>query len=224
VFINTGRVYANVEERIRNIGFDGFVCGCGTTVIYDNKLLFHREIPQDECIRLALKCRELGFHAVFEHMEKTCIDGENGTHPVLMEMINYFASDGRKIITDINDKDFGFDKFAAWYDDPGKVAEMKAYLEKDYDFIDREENFCEVVPKGYSKATGIKLLLDYFKLPLESAYAFGDGNNDEPMLSYVENSIIMQKGPDNLKAIVKMVTEDVEDNGIYNAMKRLGII
>ena len=29
-FINTGRTLVSIEPRIREIGFDGLVCGCGT--------------------------------------------------------------------------------------------------------------------------------------------------------------------------------------------------
>ena len=28
MFINTGRCFQNVEQRFRDVGFDGFVCGC----------------------------------------------------------------------------------------------------------------------------------------------------------------------------------------------------
>ena len=101
---------------------------------------------------------------------------------------------------------------------------FKTYLEKDYMYIQREGNFCEVVPKGYTKATGIRYLLDYFDLPLENAYAFGDGSNDEPMLAYVPNSIIMKKGPEYLKKKVRFVTDDVREDGIYKAMKKMEII
>ena len=32
MFINTGRCFQNVEPRFRRIGFDGYVCGCGTNI------------------------------------------------------------------------------------------------------------------------------------------------------------------------------------------------
>ena len=33
MYINTGRCFQNVEKRFRDIGFDGFVCGCGTHIL-----------------------------------------------------------------------------------------------------------------------------------------------------------------------------------------------
>ena len=36
-FINTGRTLVSIEPRIREIGFDGLVCGCGTHIYYVRK-------------------------------------------------------------------------------------------------------------------------------------------------------------------------------------------
>ena len=67
-------------------------------------------------------------------------------------------------------------------------------------------------------------MLEYYHLDKSEAMAFGDGNNDAPMLLYCPNSIIMMKGPEELKKQVMMVTDDAENDGIYNAMVKLGII
>ena len=32
MFINTGRCFQNVESRFREVGWDGYVCGCGTNI------------------------------------------------------------------------------------------------------------------------------------------------------------------------------------------------
>lgn len=223
-FINTGRVFSNIEENIKDAGFDGYVCGCGTNIIYHGKELFHNELEQELCRKTAYKCRELGFYGLFEHRDKTCIDIHMSGNELYRNMIEYFSQNGRKIITEIEDIEFLFDKFSAWYDNKDNVLQMKLFLEPWFDYIDREGSFCEIVPKGFSKATGIKFLLDYFDLPLENAYAFGDGNNDASMLLYVENSVIMEKGPEDLKRRVKYVTQNVEQDGIYNAMRKLEII
>lgn len=42
VFINTGRVYCNIDSFIREAGFDGYVCGCGSHIIYKGEELYHK--------------------------------------------------------------------------------------------------------------------------------------------------------------------------------------
>ena len=41
MFINTGRCFQHVEPRFREIGFDGYICGCGTNIYCDDKELLH---------------------------------------------------------------------------------------------------------------------------------------------------------------------------------------
>ena len=44
MFINTGRCFQNVEQRFRDVGFDGFVCGCGkiSTATAPKSFMSHR--------------------------------------------------------------------------------------------------------------------------------------------------------------------------------------
>lgn len=225
VFINTGRVYCNITDEIKKAGFDGYVCGCGTSIIYDGKELFHNEIGRDTCRDIALACRRYGMYGMYEHRDKVYVDGENMDNALLQEMTRYFRANGIYVGEDVDSDDFEFDKFCCWYEGENpELPEFIEYVSREFDYIDREGNFCEIVPKGYSKATGIRYLLDYFGIPLENAYAFGDGNNDAPMLLYCPNSIIMKKGPEELKRKVMMVTDDADEDGIYKAMSRLGLL
>lgn len=41
MFINTGRCFQNVEQRFRDVGFDGFVCGRGTDIYCDGAEILH---------------------------------------------------------------------------------------------------------------------------------------------------------------------------------------
>ncbi|MEG2974448.1 MAG: HAD hydrolase family protein, partial [Malacoplasma sp.] len=40
VFICTGRPYTNIDDEIKNIEFDGYICGCGSYVIIEHKKVF----------------------------------------------------------------------------------------------------------------------------------------------------------------------------------------
>ena len=53
------------------------------------------------------------------------------------------------------------------------------------------------------------------------AYAIGDSLNDLPMFSAVSTSISMGNG-DKLKPYADYVTDDISEDGIYNAMKKFG--
>ena len=52
------------------------------------------------------------------------------------------------------------------------LASFRRVSDRYFECIDRGGDFREFVPLGYSKATGIQTILDYYGLSLEDAYAF----------------------------------------------------
>lgn len=91
----------------------------------------------------------------------------------------------------LENPNFFCDKFVVWYQTPDQLEEFRKVSDPYFTCIDRGGTFREFVPIGYSKATGIQYVLDYYHLDLDAAYAIGDSNNDLPMLSYVPNSVAM---------------------------------
>lgn len=224
VFINTGRVRCNIEPYITSAGFDGYICGCGSNIILaDGSELLHVSPNPARCHEIALKCREYKMYSLFEYRDYTCIDKENITEEA-GRLIEYFKSNGYRFIDDIDDQDFRFDKFAGWYDEDSDIEGFKEFTSPDYTYIDREGNFFEMSPKGHSKATGIEFLLDYFMIPIDNAYVFGDGNNDLEMLRYVPNSAVPKSGSPLAREAAGYITDDVLDDGIYKAMKHFGLL
>ena len=222
-FINTGRSYCNIESWIKAAGFDGYVCGCGSHIMYQGKELYHKVQPQETCREIAYKCREYGINSIFEYKDWNCYDHEM-TLPDMDNLLEYFGRDGKKVISDIEDKDFIFDKFSGWYDENSDVEGFIKYISQYFDYIDREGNFCEVEPKGHSKASGIKFILDYLGLPLHNAVVFGDGNNDLEMLRLVPNSVCMGQGSELAQKTASYITDTVREGGIANALRYFGVI
>ena len=49
LFINSGRTYTMIPEIIKEMGFDGYVCGCGSQIYMNEELLFSSSIPNPLC-------------------------------------------------------------------------------------------------------------------------------------------------------------------------------
>ena len=84
--------------------------------------------------------------------------------------------------------------------------------------------FTDLIPEGSSKAVGIECLLKHFGIRREETMAFGDGANDIEMLDYVGTGVAMGNAADIVKAHADYVTDSSDDDGIANALTRLGII
>ena len=86
------------------------------------------------------------------------------------------------------------------------------------------KNSGEISIKGTDKVTGIKLVMDYYDCDYDHTIAVGDGNNDISMLNFVKFGVAMGNATDKLKAIADYVTDDVDQDGIYNILVKLGYI
>ena len=47
LFINTGRTVCSIPTEIRRLPFDGYLCGCGTCLVYHDEILFERSLTPE---------------------------------------------------------------------------------------------------------------------------------------------------------------------------------
>ena len=71
IFINSGRTYGFMPEAIKEFPFDGYVCGCGTEVIFLGKTLYHYDLDEDLKHSLQSILEECKIQAVYEG-RKSC--------------------------------------------------------------------------------------------------------------------------------------------------------
>ena len=82
----------------------------------------------------------------------------------------------------------------------------------------------EAYKQGISKAKGIEWVLEQLNITWENVMTFGDGENDIEMTEKAKIGVIMGNAKDSVKAHADYVTDDVLNNGIYNALKYYEII
>lgn len=221
LFINTGRPVFNVGSDLRGLGFDGFVCGCGTYLEYGGREIFYKSVPKELCIRTRDLLRECRAVPMFERRDCVFFDHSARKLPLIEGIRESFAAGGYDVSRHADEADFSFDKFIFSYDDSTALEPLLSALERDYFCIDRGSSFYEIVPRPYSKASGIVAVLEYFGLPKSSSYAIGDSLNDLPMFDAVGTSIAMGNGA-MLIPYADYVTDDIKQDGIYNALEKMG--
>ena len=87
-----------------------------------------------------------------------------------------------------------------------------------------DEFAVDIMPKDSDKSKGIQSVLDYLGLSPEEAMCLGDGNNDREMLSSFGIGVCMGNGTDIAKDSADYITDDIDENGWYNAMKHFGLL
>ncbi len=86
-------------------------------------------------------------------------------------------------------------------------------------YLDR---FCEVYYDGTSKASGLKYVCEYYGIPEENTFAFGDEVNDLEILKFVKHGYAMKNSSKALLKDIKNVTEFTNDeDGVIKELQKL---
>lgn len=79
-------------------------------------------------------------------------------------------------------------------------------------------NFADVYPSGGGKERGLEALCSHLGISPEECIAFGDGENDIPMLCRAGIGVAMGNAGDSVKARADYVTAGVDEDGIARAI------
>lgn len=82
----------------------------------------------------------------------------------------------------------------------------------------------DLIPAKGGKAAGITRLLEHYGIDKSETMAFGDGENDVDMFRAVGISVAMGNACAEAKEAADYVTDDIDRDGIWNALKHFGVI
>ena len=223
LIVNTGRPYTGISQIIKDLPFDGYICGCGTHIIYHNEEIYYHALSQDERKRIIKLNYQYDIDSVLEGKEGSYYKTKYN-HPFIQNMMDMYKNECLKAQSYSIDDTPIFDKFTSWYVKDVDIEGYKKELEEDYTIIQRDIDFVEIVPKACSKAIGIQKLIDYLHMPIESTMSVGDSTNDLSMLTYTFDSIAMGNSNPVLFDQVTFITTNIDDDGIYNALKHYKLV
>lgn len=219
VFLCTGRSLPEIHDfDLRGAVFFGKILLNGQ-VIYDknDQILYHRPIDGE------LKDRLLDLFS-------------NRKVPI------YFSTDGGNYLNYVDDQVI-YIQNAVSSDPPvlGSYQDENIYMATA--FIGNEQQLemimslrdiaevtywhagaCDIVPKGISKSIGINEALRIWNIDPSETLAIGDGENDVEMLKECAIGIAMGNSFDGVKEYADYVTDDIDEDGIYNALKHFKLI
>lgn len=82
----------------------------------------------------------------------------------------------------------------------------------------------DIISKSGGKVAGIKKMLEIHDIRREEVIAFGDGENDMEMLEFAGTGVAMGNAEAEVKKTADYVTADIDDDGIWKALKHFEIL
>lgn len=240
VYICTGRSKAEVYQELWDIGLDGMIGGNGSYVEDHETVILHQLITLEQCKRIVdwLHSRKLEFYLESNNGLFASEKFAEKAQPSIREYSRRKGkdnADGYTVADVFPDMIYGGQLYR---NDLNKVSYLldsyQDYLDTKEQFPDMENGtwggagetalFGDLGVKGISKGKAISSLLDYLGARQEDTIAFGDAKIDIPMLEYCYTGIAMGNGGPEIKAMADYVTESVEEDGLYHAFVRYGLI
>lgn len=222
LFLNTGRTRVLLDPRCRALPFDGYILGCGSAVDLGGETLYEYKLPLERCAEIAEQTRTLGIQGFLEGMNVLYYTRRFTDLGFRLCRARY-RRDGATVKR-ADKLDDPFTKMYLRFPSPQILERFEQEWGEMFDFIDRGSRVRELVPAGHTKASGMRLVMERMGLKLENCYAFGDGNNDRPMLALVPNSALIGAGNAELRKIVRYVSSGVLDGGLAEAVRAFGLV
>ncbi|WP_017379510.1 Cof-type HAD-IIB family hydrolase [Paenisporosarcina sp. TG-14] len=219
VVIATGRAPFMIQEVLKELEIDSYICFNGQYVVYQNKVISHNEISPIQLKLVSDFAREHNHPMVYMNAEKMI--SSITYHPQIEESMNSlkFPHPNFEENFIVNNKIYQALLFCS-------AEEELAYQENfpHLKFVRWHRVSADILPKGASKANAVKFICQKFNIDIKDTIAFGDGLNDIEMLEAVGYGVVMGNGHEEALKRANYVTTHVDDDGLVNAMKYLKLI
>lgn len=223
-FICSGRSRANIRNKeLLDIGFDGVIASCGTHIDFHKETVFEVLLTEKQVAHLLAVAKAHQMPLVLEGPKYIYVnDGEFADDPYVIYLREELGEDVLEIPE--NPAEISINKFSAEIEN-FDLERFKRELGPEFHMVVHTgDKVFEVIPQGYSKATGIQKVCELFDIAQEDTYAFGDSANDLEMLEYVAHGIAMGDGDLEAKNVADYITNGVDEDGIANGLKYFGLI
>lgn len=197
--------------------WSGYCLNNGQVVMNGKEeFIHHHTLPHEKILETIEIANNLGFNLFFSSLGNDFLLKEPNEY--VYEAHHFFNEPIPKIDVYTNQP---IDKILVYAPKGYDYAPFKA-IEGLSTFIS-VSTYADLATTGISKHSAILELCSALDLPTEYA-AFGDSQNDMEMLKGAQISVAMGNADPKLKEIAQYVTDDVDKDGIYNILVKLGYI
>lgn len=209
-----------IEPLMNSQGFELFVTTNGQYNVYQGKIISEYLLPTARIERALAILKSLQIEYAFVTDKEIAVSKNT---PEVAESVAPIKAD--YIVDPDHYLTHNVIQLLAFFPQE-RTAEVVAtgILEDDLKEVRWHKHSVDLLQKQNSKAVGIYDVLKHFGIGVENAMAFGDGLNDLEMLQAVGYGVAMGNAEPELKAVADYVTLPIEQDGILNALKKLGVI
>jgi Cof subfamily protein (haloacid dehalogenase superfamily) len=221
IFIATGRHTSELKNiPLNQYHFDAFITLNGQYCYNNDKVIYEKPVDKNDVITILKEienrpfpCYMIGEDKMYiNYLTQNVIDIQNSIASIIPEVID--------LNTLINKPIYQIGPFET-------SEEQEAHLLsklKNCQSTRWHDLAIDILHKIGGKQNGIQAILEEYNIKIEETMAFGDGNNDAEMFEFVNISVAMGNAKEELKKCATYITDDIDHDGIYNALIHFDLI
>lgn len=227
----TGRAICDIYSWLLEFAFDGIVASAGAYITCQNKKIFHHILEKDKLRILEDVLKSHGAAYMFQGAL-----GKFYNEDSKIKMINFFELmkfDASGILKNMtlceNPSQMQQIESGVYFGADGDIHMIQKAVDPYFkitgsSFSSNKTYSGEITCNGINKATGMEKLMNYMDIPRECSIAIGDGPNDVEMLQYAQIGVAMGNADESIKKLADMVTDSINEDGIYHAFEQLKLL
>jgi Cof subfamily protein (haloacid dehalogenase superfamily) len=196
--IASGRRHQNSVRFQRQLQLDGPIIACQGGLIRDGEsgnVIEAHFLPQTVAREITKEGERLGVQVIYYHLDHLYVPERNNEW---IELYESRVGEKSEALPDLDQLDGRRALKLVWYGDPPFLEKIRPELANRYrekvDLLSTEKENLEFMPRGINKATALAKVAEQLSVRAEEVLAFGDGENDVPMLSWAGAGVAMRHG------------------------------
>ncbi len=232
VLVATGRPWMGVPELLKSFpGRDYALTANGARIVrtQDGSVLMEQLLSRDKAKKILEIC------AKYDTLQEVYFDGQGYAeaekmlhveryhhNPNMWEYIRTTRIPTEDIFGLVDRESRSLDKVQALFADLDERARAWKELEtlEEVEIVGSLKYNIEVNAAGVNKGSGLVELGKRLGIEREEIMAFGDGDNDEPMLREAGFGVAMANAEEKVKATADYITGSNEEDGVAKAIER----
>lgn len=222
VFLATGRPLHELDELAKQLDVHSFIGYNGAYATYDDKTFFNEPMKKEVVDQYIEISKKNGHEIVFYTSEKNYFTSLD--QPSVQNFINIFELQFNELYTDkVSEEILGITVMNL---EPNEATlyELEENIHLAQVNLASLEHCYDVIRKDVNKGKAIQRAFEHLNISKEEAIAFGDGMNDKEMFQSVGESFVMGNAHADLFQYAKHTTTTVSEDGIFNGLKKLGLV
>ncbi|HEM2865527.1 TPA: HAD family hydrolase [Streptococcus suis] len=242
VYVCTGRSRAEMQPELWEIGLDGMIGGNGSYVEHQGQVIMHQLLSEEDSRAIVDWLHERGLEFYLE--SNNGLFASENFRERARETLRIYSMNKGKTAEEVADQEVDDVMHGMIFDGQlyrNDLNKVSFVLDSYQDHLDSKQAFPQLVAntwggrgesalfgdlgvKDIDKAHAISVLLDHLGASQADTIAFGDAKIDISMLDYCAVGVAMGNGGAEILAMADMITDDVEEDGLYNAFEKLGLL